>query len=898
MIRMFQSQSVKAAKEYFKDALVKSDYYVSDQELPGFWQGKLADRLGLHKFDMHEAFMNLCDNLHPATGDSLTPRTKDNRKTGYDISFHCPKSVSVLHAFSGDGHILDAFRASVTETMHVIEGDAKTRVRVQGQHNDRETRELAWAHFVHQTARPVQGQLPDPHLHSHCFVFNATWDATEERVKAGEFRDIKRDMPYYQSLFHKTLSDKLIDLGYSVRKTNKSFEIDGVPQKVVDLFSKRTDEIGRIAKEKGISNAKELDQLGARSRSSKQKGRDMAELKTEWLRQIGELGEEGKSDRAVRFALSPVIPALSAEQCLGHAKQHHFERASVLPERKLLDTAYRHAVGVKTVSPAEIRAAFDGDQKLIHVVEGSRRMCTEAGVLGEEKHMVALAKKGQGKLIPLYDTAPELSLSGEQAAAVAHVLTTANRVSIIRGAAGTGKTTLMREAIQKFNEKGKEVVVVAPSSQASRGVLREEEGIAGANTVASLLDSKEAQASLKGQVLWVDEAGLLGTQDMTALLQIAIDQNAQLILGGDTRQHSSVRRGDALRIVNLYGHVPVAEVTKIYRQQSAEYKSAVKDLSDGKVASGFNKLDKLGFIKPIDVMAASDTLVDGYMDALKAGKSALVVCPTHAQGQEITGRIRDRMKAEGMLGKKEIVVERLRNLNLTEAERADIRNFENGQIVKFQQNVPGYLRGSIWSVVRTDKGIHLTNAEGEKKPVPTERSKDFQLYAPQIIYVAKGDKIAITEGGEDKNGKRLENGMILTVTRVLVNGDIELQNDKSKVIYKIDKDYGCLNYGQCVTSHASQGKTVDEVFIYQPSTTFNASNAKQFYVSISRGKEKAHLFTDDKEELLTQVQELGERQSALELMQQRPRDRGRSLSQEFEQRTVTQQRSKDYEPDR
>lgn len=898
MIRMFQSQSVKAAKEYFKDALVKSDYYVSDQELPGFWQGKLADRLGLHAFDMHEAFMRLCDNLHPATGDNLTPRTKDNRKTGYDISFHCPKSVSVLHAFSGDDHIMDAFRDSVSEVMRMIEGDAKTRVRMNSQHNDRETGELAWAHFVHQTARPVQGQLPDPHLHSHCFVFNATWDSIEERVKAGEFRDIKRDMPYYQALFHKTLSDRLIDLGYNVRKTAKSFEVDGVPQKVIDMFSKRTDEIGRIAKEKGISNAKELDQLGARSRASKQKGCDMAELKTEWMRQIKELGSDGASDKAVRFALSPVIPALSAEQCIGHAKEHHFERASVLPERKLLETAYRHAVGVKTVSPAEIRAAFDGDQKLIHVVEGSRRMCTEAGVLGEEKHMVALAKKGQGKLRPLYDTVPELSLSGEQAAAVGHVLTTPNRVSIIRGAAGTGKTTLMREAIQKFNDRGKEVTVVAPTAQAARGVLREEEKIESADTVARLLIDREMQEKLQGQVLWVDEAGLLGTKDMTALLQIAADQNAQLILGGDTRQHSSVVRGDALRIINQFGHVPVAEVTKIYRQINAEYKSAVKDLSDGKVASGFNKLDKLGFIKPIDVMAASDTLVDSYMSVLKSGKSALAVCPTHAQGQEITKRIRDCMKAEGMLGKKEIPVQRLRNLSLTEAERADTRNYEDGQIVKFQQNVPGYMRGSIWTVVRNDKGVQLVNAEGEKRSVPTERSKDFQLYAKQLIYVAKGDKIAITEGGEDKNSKKLENGMILTVSRVLVSGDIELQNDKSKVIYKIDKEYGCLNYGQCVTSQASQGKTVDEVFIYQPSTTFNATNAKQFYVSISRGKEKAHLFTDDKEELLAQVQELGDRQSALELMQQLPRDRGRTLSQEFGQRNVSQQRNVNHEPDR
>ena len=896
MIRMIQSQSAGHAKSYFKDALAKSDYYVSDQELPGFWQGKLAERLGLDKFEMKEAFFALCENQHPATGDNLTPRTKENRKIGYDINFHCPKSVSVLNAFSQDDHILTAFQDSVTETMRVIESDAKTLVRMKGQQGTRETSELAWAHFTHQTARPIEGQVPDPHLHSHCFVFNATWDAAEERIKAGEFRDIKRDMPYYQAMFHKSLSDRLADLGYGIRKTDKSFEIDGVPQKVIDLFCKRTDEIGRIAKEKGVSNAKELDQLGARSRTSKQKGRDMAELKAEWRQQIDQMGDDGKSNGAVRFGLIPSAPTLTASQCLDHAKLHHFERASVVPERKMLETAYRHSIGTKTGS-AEIKAAFDADNKLIHVMEGSRRMCTEIGVLGEEKRMVELAKQGQGKLMPLYEKAPELTLFGQQAAAVEHILTTANRVSIIRGAAGTGKTTILREAMEKIEAAGKSVTVVAPTTQASRGVLRDEEGIAGAETVARLIVDKAMQENLQGQVLWVDEAGLLGTKDMTALLEIATAQNAQLILGGDTRQHASVARGDALRVINKFAKVQVAEVTKIYRQEGKEYKSAVKDLSEGLVANGFSKLDKLGFIKTIERDAVDDTLVGGYLDVLKSGKSALVVCPTHAQGDEITQRIRARMKEEQMLGRKEIDVLRLKNLNYTEAEKADLRNYESGQVVKFHQNAPGFQRGSLWTVYVKDNRVTLSNSQGERKVLPADRCQHYSVYEEYTIQLSKGDKVVITDGGTDKSGKRLDNGTMLEVMRVSKKGEIELRHEKSKNIFHLDSTFGSINYAHCVTSHASQGKTVDEVFIYQPASTFNASNAKQFYVSISRGKQKAHLYTDSKEELLEEVQNDGDRQSALELVKDRHRER--RLTRNFQQQqTATIQKNRNHEPDR
>src|ERR1700743_1359355 len=132
MIRMIQSQSAGHAKAYFSDALLKSDYFVSDQELAGHWQGRLAARLGLSGATTKDGFFALCENHHPMTGDPLTPRTKEERTTGYDINFHCPKSVSLLHVFAKDDDILKAFQESVTETMQSIEADSKTRVRQGG----------------------------------------------------------------------------------------------------------------------------------------------------------------------------------------------------------------------------------------------------------------------------------------------------------------------------------------------------------------------------------------------------------------------------------------------------------------------------------------------------------------------------------------------------------------------------------------------------------------------------------------------------------------------------------------------------------------------------------------------------------------------------------------------
>lgn len=87
--------------------------------------------------------------------------------------------------------------------------------------------------------------------------------------------------------------------------------------------------------------------------------------------------------------------------------------------------------------------------------------------------------------------------------------------------------------------------------------------------------------------------------------------------------------------------------------------------------------------------------------------------------------------------------------------------------------------------------------------------------------------------------------------------------------WTIAKDFGHLAYGYVVTSHASQGKTVDRVFVGQTRESFPASSAEQFYVSASRAKEQVILYTDDKAALMQAVQRSDERLSATELVNMR-----------------------------
>ncbi len=287
MLRISQQASSKDAKRYYATA----DYYSQGQELVGLWGGKAAARLGLSGTVDKFSFDRLCDNLDPRTGEPLTVRTRSDRTVGYDFTFSVPKSVSLLYAMSGDQDILNAFRGAVDETMREMEAEMKTRVRMARLDVDRTTGNMVWAEFIHSTSRPVDG-IPDPQLHAHVFVFNTTWDDEEQRWKAGQFRELKRDAPYFQAGFRVRLANRLQDLGFGVERKRDDFEIAGIPRDVLKRFSRRTTLIEKVAEERGIIDPDRKAELGAETRENKGEALSTESLRKVWNARLSEQEQE------------------------------------------------------------------------------------------------------------------------------------------------------------------------------------------------------------------------------------------------------------------------------------------------------------------------------------------------------------------------------------------------------------------------------------------------------------------------------------------------------------------------------------------------------------------------------------------------------------------------------
>jgi nitrogen fixation protein len=492
-------------------------------------------------------------------------------------------------------------------------------------------------------------------------------------------------------------------------------------------------------------------------------------------------------------------------------------------------------------------------QDLLLADSNGRRFATTLNVLSEETKMIAFARKGRGTcraFVPGDYIFKMERLNLQQRAAVMHVLRSHDRVMIVNGGAGVGKTTMMKEAVEAVEATGTKVFTFAPSADASRGVLRNE-GFANADTVARLLMDDKLQKEVAGNLLWIDEAGFIGSKTMKEIFDLAERLECRVVLSGDVHQHGSVERGEALRLLETEAGLVPAEIREIQRQKG-RYRDAVAAISKGDLGYGFRIFNDLGWIKEIgDSQKRDDALADDYVATLRSGQSCLAVSPTHVEGDRVTTSIRGKLRQKGMIEGAEHEVVSFKNLSLTEADRKDTVNYLVGDVVEYHQNAPGITKGQ-----RLVAG---------RDPIRWDQASRFQTYRPQSIRLAKGDMVRITKGGKTADGKhKVENGQIYQVKDFTRGGDIVLGNG-----WRLSKNFGHLSYGYVSTSYASQGRTVDRVLIAQSADSIPASNIRQWYVSTSRGRHSVHVYTDDKTALLDAVNRSDERQSATDLMNER-----------------------------
>lgn len=123
-------------------------------------------------------------------------------------------------------------------------------------------------------------------------------------------------------------------------------------------------------------------------------------------------------------------------------------------------------------------------------------------------------------------------------------------------------------------------------------------------------------------------------------------------------------------------------------------------------------------------------------------KTALVVAPTHAEGDQITTHIREGLRQQGRLGDTERPVSILENANWTTAQRKDAKLYQPGLVVQFHQNVKGFKRGEKVQVLGQGNGVvTVQRADGKQAALRVAEAERFQVYKPAALELAAGDSV-------------------------------------------------------------------------------------------------------------------------------------------------------------
>lgn len=200
---------------------------------------------------------------------------------------------------------------------------------------------------------------------------------------------------------------------------------------------------------------------------------------------------------------------------------------------------------------------------------------------------------------------------------------------IVQGDAGTGKTTCLKAILAGIERSGGKVLACAPSTGATE-VLRSELSTETA-TLQQLLVNTELQQANRGWVVLVDEAGLVSVRELRDLTRLATTHGYRLLLVDDTKQHSSVEAGDALRCLQMHTDTPRYRLTSIRRQRDPDYRRAVRLLTRGEMSEALDAFDRLGAVKVIREMPKLlQTAAEDYVRTGQSGKTCLAISPARS----------------------------------------------------------------------------------------------------------------------------------------------------------------------------------------------------------------------------------------------------------------------------
>ena len=852
----------------------KDDYYLGregGEKHKLEWGGKLAREMGLSgkadpgvwKDALHGRFPG---GIAVEGGTFLDEEGQPQRRAGTDFEFSAPKSVSIQVLVFGEDGLLKAHREAAAEAMAFLEEKIGVRKR-----------EGKGVRSFHATGAGLTGRVThftnregEPHLHDHGVFLNVAKNSD------GQVQALTNDrMMHYQRLaqevYHAGLVRRGIALGYEWETgTYGEPQLKGTTREQIEHFSGRGAKIETYIQEKWGVDWKTL------SREERNASRHMHEeawkmtRKTKTAQEIDGLRERWEAE-AQAVGLSRILPGKPgkglpkearrriAREVLSFAVDHHTERESAVGDGELLRTAL--AAGRGRIRLADMTDAMEEAEAsgiLIRqkdALAGSKQaLATSREALEREKRILRMEKEGRESVLPCLSPFQAETrirnleqegglLTGEQTAALRMMLTTDHRFTGINGSAGTGKTTMLKPAVEALRAAGFFVLGLGPQHSAVQAL--HEVGLMDARTLLSWLSDGQAGDALAAHtVVVIDEAGLTNARDLEAAMNRVERAGARAILVGDVKQYESVEAGPAFRLLQNHGMETVA-VTEMQRQNAAPEKirEAAK-LSVSRPEKALEKLEVREIRNPEERVRA---MAGAWLES-ESPSDILVLTGTREARDAVNAHVREARELVGR-GTEYTV---FRAEDKTVAELRKTASYEPGIEIRFSRDYRslGVKSGEVVPVVLVDEHSGTVRLEigGTLRDVAPHRlsGKGWEVGRTQSLEFSSGDRIRITGNRLKKEG--VTNGMKGEVREAsAVRLRLRLDNGKDAEI-PVGPAPLEIDHGYAQTGYSAQGLAAGTVILDLPAGS-PTTHRRAFYTNLTRTRNAVRIFTDDRERL-------------------------------------------------
>ena len=945
MLSISSVKSASGAANYFaKDDFVSGEYYTDEKAGDvSMWGGEGAAAAGLTGAVEKETFARVLGGEMPS-GERVEVR--EGRRPGFDLTFSAPKSVSVMAYIAGDKRILGpngAQTIAVQKTMAWVEKNlAAARVTKDGNTETVKTGNLVYALFQHDTSRALD---PQAHIHSIVANMTQMPDGKWQALDAQKLWSSNTVIGSIYHSYLRDELEKL-GYQVRMDGKHGTFEIVGVPKEVLETFSKRREQILEKAAELGIVSPQGRNQITVNTRDPKLNVEDRETgLVIEWMKEAAAVGFDGKKllEGALQAAAKAeerenagpigrsyhaIVEAVSVAretvagllrspdplvdrgfvrmaQSTGQANAQLAVASAIriLGQREAafeVDQVSKKALdlGLKGVTIDHVEARIDRlieKEKLlpgkIEINGKTVAAVTTQEALKTEVSILAMVDAGKGQTTPIVaaadapdrlQAASPFELNPGQLAAATLLVSSTDRIVVVQGVAGAGKSTMLQATATVARQEGRRVLGLAFQNKMvtdlrqglkPREMSVEDMRAAGveAQTIASFIienqkhvenpNTPEAQArraEMKETLIVVDETSMVSDTQMLKLLTIANALgNEHIGEIGDRRQLQPIDRGKSFSAQQAAG-VTMARMDENIRQRTDQLRTVAALTNAGKASQALRVLGD----KVIEDSNPAEKAADLWL-ALPAEERAITAI--FASGKEaretINKAVQEGLLKEGTLKGDGLFVTVHKPLGLTNEELRYAQFYKPGQTL----HVTGSVReinlrhgaAEVKRVFANGKVEVRTERDGQRitfKPQridPLNENNRMALTTLETVRIFEGDRIRWT--ATDK-GRGIDNAAMATITAIEGGRvTVELASKETLTLEKGDPMLSRLDLAYSLNAHMAQGVTSEKAIGVMQSFESNLSNQLLTNVVVTRVRDDLIMVVDNQEKLERQL---------------------------------------------